>query len=69
MTPTAAVINSLNAKIEQMQDEIDTALARAVEAEKAWAAALVRERDAIERARVAEEELMHLQKELNEEAD
>ena len=66
--PIAAVIDSLNEKIAQLKGELGETLERAVTAERQWAAALNREREALDKAREAEEELMHLQRELNEEA-
>lgn len=67
--PIAAVIDSLNTKVGQLRDELSETLERAVTAERQWAAALNRERAALDRAELAETELMHLQKELNEEAE
>lgn len=62
MNTTAAVIDSLNAKIAHLQKSLDAALARAAESERAWAEAVNAKRD-------AEELVKRLEQELSEEAD
>ena len=66
--PIAAVIDSLNEKIAQLRSELGETLERAVTAERQWAAALNREREALDKAEAAETELAWLRKELSEEA-